>query len=292
MAYFDPGFVSLPGPVLSLPDPVMKPGKGIPRTTYTSKNFDTASATTHSRWVVTQKGDEQCASLPGQPACTQTHAFTAPSNEPFLMEENSLDEEHLPSGQHLLVDIENVDPVFLNSEERLASAMLELVDKCGLTLLSYHCHQLKPSGVSCAGVLLESHVSFHTWPSNGVITLDLYTCGPNSLLPVVPVVEKLFAIVSSSFSIREQAPKMIWAHKYRGFGAHTDCAEITDMFHFPLGQMSDFKKEVSRSTSVASFACKNYIILELQTYCRSHLPFHDDIIGGFSYHKVPKNGCI
>ena len=32
----------------------------------------------------------------------------------------------------------------------------------GLTLLSYHCHSLLPAGVSCVGVLLESHISFHT----------------------------------------------------------------------------------------------------------------------------------
>eukprot|EP00985_Skeletonema_marinoi_P012235 scaffold5862_cov91-Skeletonema_marinoi.AAC.8 len=46
---------------------------------------------------------------------------------------------HLPAGQHLLVDIKNVDPIFLNSEERLAEAMIQLVDESKLTLLSYHC---------------------------------------------------------------------------------------------------------------------------------------------------------
>ncbi|OEU21352.1 S-adenosylmethionine decarboxylase, partial [Fragilariopsis cylindrus CCMP1102] len=80
-------------------------------------------------------------------------------------------------GQHLLIDIENVDSAFLNSEERLANAMLDLINECGLTLLSYHCHKMVPMGVSCAGVLLESHVSFHTWPTEGVITIDLFTCG-------------------------------------------------------------------------------------------------------------------
>jgi hypothetical protein len=65
------------------------------------------------------------------------------------------EEEHLPAGQHLLMDIRNVDSAFLASEERLATAMLDVVGDCGLTLLSYHCHGLQPSGVSCVGVLLE-----------------------------------------------------------------------------------------------------------------------------------------
>ncbi|EED92531.1 predicted protein, partial [Thalassiosira pseudonana CCMP1335] len=80
-------------------------------------------------------------------------------------------------GQHLLVDIKDVDAQFLNSEERLATAMISLINESKLTLLSYHCHSLVPIGVSCAGVLLESHIAFHTWPLEGVITLDLFTCG-------------------------------------------------------------------------------------------------------------------
>ncbi|EED96723.1 predicted protein, partial [Thalassiosira pseudonana CCMP1335] len=66
-------------------------------------------------------------------------------------------------GQHLLIDIKDVDSSFLNSEERVATAMIELINESKLTLLSYHCHSLVPIGVSCAGVLLESHVAFHTW---------------------------------------------------------------------------------------------------------------------------------
>jgi len=116
-------------------------------------------------------------------------------------------ELHMPQGQHLLIDIENVDANFLNSEEQLASAMLEMVEECGLTLLSYHCHGLSPSGVSCAGVLLESHVSFHTWPSEGVITLDLFTCGDESLLPIVPLVGRLFSVPRPGSNHK---PHMLW----------------------------------------------------------------------------------
>ena len=65
--------------------------------------------------------------------------------------------EHRPSGQHLLVDIKGVDADFLNSEELLSQAMVDTVQESGLTLLSYHCHFLAPSGVSCVGILLESH---------------------------------------------------------------------------------------------------------------------------------------
>jgi len=65
---------------------------------------------------------------------------------------------HSPSGQHLLVDMIGIEAAFLDSEERLADAMVRTVHEAGLTMLSYHCHKLDPAGISCVGVLLESHI--------------------------------------------------------------------------------------------------------------------------------------
>ena len=128
---------------------------------------------------------------------------------------------HLPAGQHLLVDIKDVDSEFLNSEERLASAMIDLTNESKLTLLSYHCHSLVPIGVSCAGVLLESHVAFHTWPLEGVITLDLFTCGGGKLVPLMPLIERLFSVKQTPSEGENEEdipePTLLWAHKLRGF---------------------------------------------------------------------------
>ena len=123
--------------------------------------------------------------------------------------EANFSSEHHPSGQHLLVDIKGVDGDFLDSEERLAKAMVDAVDAGGLTMLSYHCHKLHPAGVSCVGVLLESHISFHTWPEDGVITLDLFTCGDSPLLPIVPTLKELFGVGENSVAQ--------WSHEMRGF---------------------------------------------------------------------------
>ena len=124
------------------------------------------------------------------------------------------EDDHLPAGQHLLIDIKNVDSDFLNSDVRLAKAMVDVVNLSKLTLLSYHCHNLIPQGVSCVGVLLESHISFHTWPEAGVITLDLFTCGSGKLVPLVPIVESLFAIQQIGSLVK---PLVKWVHKLRGF---------------------------------------------------------------------------
>ena len=150
--------------VMKLPNPVLK-NKPIPNTIYTSMNFDTArSSTINSRWVVMEGHDTQQVELDdntnetcdasSDETCSTCSRGKDAAPVPATPEDED-EEEHLPAGQHLLMDIRNVDSAFLASEERLATAMLDVVGDCGLTLLSYHCHGLQPSGVSCVGVLLE-----------------------------------------------------------------------------------------------------------------------------------------
>ena len=222
----------------NLPTPVIPLGKVVPRTSYTSKNFDTAlSSSIDSRWVLAEEQNADSAA-----ECLDGSSKKAGSDHD--------DEEHFPAGQHLLIDIENVEMQFLNSMERLANAMIELVNECGLTLLSYHCHMLEPVGVSCVGVLLESHVSFHTWPWEGVITLDLFTCGPNSLLPVVSLAQSLFAVPESLSETGKplKEPYVIWAHKLRGYredqdkGGYQKDIDITSLAM--VGARNDYKKQV------------------------------------------------
>lgn len=80
-------------------------------------------------------------------------------------------------------------------------------------------------------MLLESHISFHIWPENGVITLDLFTCGSGLLLPILPIIERLFAIrqdmddqqqAENDTSTDNEPPIMIWVHKLRGFRPEDD----------------------------------------------------------------------
>jgi len=229
--------------VMKLPNPTLK-DKPIPNTIYTSMNFNTArSSSINSRWVVMEEGDDKEDSdgvckktMSGKEEC-KVESGKKETDQPQIVEDID-DGPHYPAGQHLLMDIRNVEESFLASEERLAKAMLTVVGDCGLTLLSYHCHGLTPSGVSCVGVLLESHVSFHTWPSKGVVTLDLFTCGSQSLLPIVETVERLFGVPKNA-----DGPETVWAYKVRGFGEETD-GELADLFTFPIGTMTEYKKEL------------------------------------------------
>jgi len=254
-----------------LPEPQLATGKEAPRTIYSSKKFDTnhpeiaasssdvhmvkkQSDNTDEGWTqVTEQG--QCGGADnGDGSCSRGKRPTlAGTSNPDTRdgpdaEDDDEEEEHLPAGQHLLVDIKNVDANFLNSESRLAQAMVDVVAESELTLLSYHCHSLQPLGVSCVGVLLESHVSFHTWPTEGVITLDLFTCGSKPLVPTMPLIEAKFAVpIEPEFDGEQlEIPVVIWSHKLRGFRDGQKDPLAKDLGEFMLEQIEfDLKREVS-----------------------------------------------
>ena len=213
------------------PLPELVAGKAAPKTKYTSMvSSDVLSSTAG---YATLHLDTEASLNDNEEVCIQTDDGHSKCSNDVLSEEDyeeafqqmeeananaSNDEKHLPGGQHLLLDIERVNSEFLNDEVRLAKAMVGVVNESKLTLLSYHCHKLIPMGVSCVGVLLESHISFHTWPEAGVITLDLFTCGSGKLIPVLPILKKLFAVPQEGApDILTEQPRTLWTHKLRGF---------------------------------------------------------------------------
>eukprot|EP00559_Dactyliosolen_fragilissimus_P004283 CAMPEP_0184866438 /NCGR_PEP_ID=MMETSP0580-20130426/22345_1 /TAXON_ID=1118495 /ORGANISM="Dactyliosolen fragilissimus" /LENGTH=856 /DNA_ID=CAMNT_0027366133 /DNA_START=152 /DNA_END=2722 /DNA_ORIENTATION=+ len=243
--------------IRDLPTPVLLEGKTVPSTLYRGANLDTSGSATASSLLLEKipkvsdetiimdekNSDGLCLTDDnGNKQCSR-------GNEPSETVPKHDDEEHLPAGQHLLVDIKNVDGSFLNSEKRLAQAMVDVVNESKLTLLSYHCHSLLPKGVSCVGVLLESHISFHTWPDEGVITLDLFTCGSAHLIPVMPLIKRLFAVPQEPHIDNDEKiePTVVWSHVLRGWGESKANKHLSeDLGFYVLEKLHyDMKEEIA-----------------------------------------------
>ena len=80
-------------------------------------------------------------------------------------------------GVHYLLDIEKIDFEILNNK-KLINKICEKTIKIGqMQLLESKIHRFIPQGLTGIYLLSESHLSFHTWPEKGFISLDLYTCG-------------------------------------------------------------------------------------------------------------------
>lgn len=214
-----------------LPSLVARDGEIVPAGRYTSMNFEPSRSSPSSSFLTNKR------------VCAKSDN----GSETCSIQESAENDAHVPESpgaEHLMVDIGNLEAEFLNSEQRLATAMITSIQEAGLTLLSYHCHALTPTGVSCVGILRQNYISFHTWPAEGVITLDLVS-GPTSNLPAVKMLQKNFGVPRAG-----QEPFMRWSHRLRGFHpTHHEAAQIfrTDIGSFVLDSLSnEYKDEVRR----------------------------------------------
>ncbi len=83
-------------------------------------------------------------------------------------------------GNHILADMYGIKPELLERKETLKDIIEEAVRVGNLTKISSDYYQFEPIGASGVVLLAESHISFHTWPEYGLITVDLFTCGDPS----------------------------------------------------------------------------------------------------------------
>ena len=79
------------------------------------------------------------------------------------------------AGTHLLVDLWGASR--LDEPAWIDEALREAAIVAGATILHSHFHHFTPNGgVSGVVVLAESHISIHTWPERGSVTIDVYVC--------------------------------------------------------------------------------------------------------------------
>ena len=69
----------------------------------------------------------------------------------------------------------------LNDLEKLKPIMEKVIKKSKVSIISKKFHKFKPQGLTGFYLLSESHLSFHTWPELGSISIDFYTCGDSHL---------------------------------------------------------------------------------------------------------------
>jgi S-adenosylmethionine decarboxylase len=81
------------------------------------------------------------------------------------------------SGLHLIGDLYGckADQLLLN-KELLRARCISLVKSSKLTIAGDYFHQFNDAGVTGVVVLAESHLSIHTWPETGYVTVDVYVC--------------------------------------------------------------------------------------------------------------------
>ena len=87
---------------------------------------------------------------------------------------------------HVIIDMYGVDFRVANDLEGIRALSREVVERLRSDMVGEMYKQLEPQGVIYVALLLQSHVSVHTWPEVGYVAVDVYTCGE---IPVTEIVE-------------------------------------------------------------------------------------------------------
>jgi len=108
-----------------------------------------------------------------------------------------------PAGQHVLADLYGCDAQQLADPAQIADCLLVAANAAGATVLNSHFHHFgEQQGVTGVLLLMESHMSIHTWPEHGYAAIDLFMCGQAQ-------VEVALASIRASISSSDQKVQLI-----------------------------------------------------------------------------------
>ena len=112
-------------------------------------------------------------------------------------------EVHLPAGIHVIADLWGCQQCHYT--DNIQDVLNDAAKQAGATVLSITVEKFPPiavdgrmvQGMTGTVVLSESHIAFHTWPENGFVACDIFTCGDNALP------EKGLAVLTEHFKPQE-----------------------------------------------------------------------------------------
>ena len=83
-------------------------------------------------------------------------------------------------GKHLLIDCVGVPTEVCSDDQKVLRAMATAAEKAGATVISqvrYHFGHNSAPGFTAVVLLDESHCSAHAYADDGLLALDIFTCG-------------------------------------------------------------------------------------------------------------------
>ncbi len=94
-----------------------------------------------------------------------------------LNKKNQDSSPHLFQGIHILGEIYGCPTHLLDDVAYLEKLLKDGIQKSGATLCSIQSKKFEPTGVTILALLSESHASIHTYPQEGALFFDAFTCG-------------------------------------------------------------------------------------------------------------------
>lgn len=80
-------------------------------------------------------------------------------------------------GRHLILEMWECKREVLTDTERIMQLLCDSAKDAGATVIKQFYHEFDPPGITGVAILAESHIAIHTWPVEGYVAIDIFTCG-------------------------------------------------------------------------------------------------------------------
>lgn len=95
------------------------------------------------------------------------------------------------AGTHLLIDMWGAK--FLDDKSAIEAAFVESAEACGATLRGVDLFQFEEGGgIAGVAMLMQSHISIHSWPEDSYAAFDIFVCGEATPYPMLPILKRIF----------------------------------------------------------------------------------------------------
>ncbi len=93
----------------------------------------------------------------------------------------------------------------INSLENCYKAMIEATKMANMTVVGSADYTFDPQGLSVVLLLSESHFAIHTFPEQGKVAVDCFTCGDSAKpIEILDVLQKAFGSKVYEYTIRNR----------------------------------------------------------------------------------------
>lgn len=99
-----------------------------------------------------------------------------------------------PLGIHILAELHDCDFQKLDDLVLLENAIIKAVEIAGASLVDTMFHKFSPQGVTGIALIMESHLSIHTWPENNYAAVDFFSC--NHSMKITEAIEHISTMVN------------------------------------------------------------------------------------------------
>lgn len=104
-------------------------------------------------------------------------------------------------GKHLLLEAYNISFFKLDNALEIRKILFDAAERAEMRVLNVFHKQFDPQGCTVVIALAESHISCHTWPEEGCISADVFTCGDKN--PKIIMLELLKYLDTDDYNLRE-----------------------------------------------------------------------------------------